>query len=368
MGKILNEESKGDVWKEERVERKHVPPHVTNIGATGSQIRVPSVPLPVQHSHPQPINLQKPQNLPQSQRSPSTPDAHYYQGFVKDIRQIYSQPNPVKWERSQSVGNIYEVPRGNPRLNQSKRETQPIVIEKLDRPVSTPNVTRTETVTTPTFVKQSTSSHVDTPARETFSATSPARLMSPRRLESPRPRPVDLSSLRADREYRGLSEEIARSNAQYIDETTQHYHEHRQHHEVHRVKKLIIIRIITTINMFTINMLTFNMFTIIQRQELNNEPHDSHHHHHTDYKHLNGHSKMSDEERFVIIDPNRLWKRLMRLLRRKGTPNLEVKESPNNKLTPTEGGKWQVERYEDEDVEREQFLYFKDMSCMMEER
>ncbi|CAJ0937040.1 unnamed protein product, partial [Mesorhabditis belari] len=416
-GKILNEESKGDVWKEERVERKHVPPHVTNIGATGSQIRVPSVPLPVQHSHPQPINLQKPQNLPQSQRSPSTPDAHYYQGFVKDIRQIYSQPNPVKWERSQSVGNIYEVPRGNPRLNQSKRETQPIVIEKLDRPVSTPNVTRTETVTTPTFVKQSTSSHVDTPARETFSATSPARLMSPRRLESPRPRPVDLSSLRADREYRFYSlrtpspstpkrtpspvfreyaqvqsrvestskdepiydevqevqevqeirqpspvkqfysptwqrieQEIARSNAQYIDETTQHYHEHRQHHEVHRSEEAH-------------HHQDHHHHQHVHHQHVHhhpetrveNEPHDSHHHHHTDYKHLNGHSKMSDEERFVIIGlarPKPFVEATYEAVERKGTSNLEVKESPNNKLTPTEGGKWQVERYEDEDVEK----------------
>ncbi|CAJ0557811.1 unnamed protein product, partial [Mesorhabditis spiculigera] len=180
-----------EAWEHERVGVKQVP---TNI-ARGHQITVPRVAQPKEVVEPQPVDRQPTHQAPVAPRRATTEESYHFQG-VKNLRQQFSSPEPTPWRRTQSVGNVYEVPRARLEKTDDVR-TRPGPLSEVPkgRPSSTSSLLDKATPSTP--IKQPARTHQDTPRVVRKEVTSPLP-----RIQSPRPRPVDLSPLTADAQQR----------------------------------------------------------------------------------------------------------------------------------------------------------------------
>ncbi|CAJ0579730.1 unnamed protein product, partial [Mesorhabditis spiculigera] len=188
-----------EAWEHERVGVKQVP---TNI-ARGHQITVPRVAQPKEVVEPQPVDRQPTHQAPVAPRRATTEESYHFQG-VKNLRQQFSEldqlhsssPEPTPWRRTQSVGNVYEVPRARLEKTDDVR-TRPGPLSEVPkgRPSSTSSLLDKATPSTP--IKQPARTHQDTPRVVRKEVTSPLP-----RIQSPRPRPVDLSPLTADAQQR----------------------------------------------------------------------------------------------------------------------------------------------------------------------
>ncbi|CAJ0573764.1 unnamed protein product, partial [Mesorhabditis spiculigera] len=180
-----------EAWEHERVGVKQVP---TNI-ARGHQITVPRVAQPKEVVEPQPVDRQPTHQAPVAPRRATTEESYHFQG-VKNLRQQFCSPEAAPWRRTQSVGNVYEVPRARLEHGDDLR-TRPGPLSEVPkgRPSSTSSLLDTTTPSTP--IKQPARTHQDTPRVVRKEVTSPLP-----RIQSPRPRPVDLSPLTADAQQR----------------------------------------------------------------------------------------------------------------------------------------------------------------------
>ncbi|CAJ0568228.1 unnamed protein product, partial [Mesorhabditis spiculigera] len=151
-----------EAWEHERVGVKQVP---TNI-ARGHQITVPRVAQPKEVVEPQPVDRQPTHQAPVAPRRATTEESYHFQG-VKNLRQQFCSPEAAPWRRTQSVGNVYEVPRAR--------------LEHGDDLRTRPGPLR----------------HIRT-RRGSSGRRSPRRFLGFRS----RPRPVDLSPLTADAQQR----------------------------------------------------------------------------------------------------------------------------------------------------------------------